>query len=220
VRRVAWIGAGVLAVAAVTAVVVVLSSGDASVAGTMRAAGCTYTDAAPYPPKDAATLADYHADVPTLASKVRWKTFPPSGGSHYRLWATWGFYTRPVNPRMVVHNEEHGGVVLWWGPAVPPATVAELRRFYESEPVAVFGTPIAGLGDRVAISAWTADPAYKGDAGLAYRNGSFGIGRLAVCSRFDEHAFTVFRDAYRGHSPQDFPLAGDAPGCGPTRSCP
>ena len=165
VSKRAWIAAGVVAVGAVAAAVVVLTRGDASVAATMRAAGCSYADVVPYPPKDAATLADYHADVPTLTTKVRWATFPPSGGSHYRLWATWGFYTKPVNPRMVVHNEEHGGVIVWWGPKVPRSTVAELRRFYDSQPVAVFGTPIAGLGDKLALTAWTADPAYKGDAG-------------------------------------------------------
>jgi hypothetical protein len=219
VPKLGWIVAGVVAVGAVTAAAVVLTGGSASVAETMRAVGCKYADAVPYPPKDWKTLADYHADVPTLSSPVRWKTFPPSGGSHYRLWATWGFYTKPVNPRQVVHNEEHGGVVLWWGPKVPASTVAELRGFYDSQPVAVFGTPFAGLGDRVAISAWTADPSYKGDPGLSYRHGNYGIGHVAVCPRFDEHAFAVFRDAYRGHSPQGFPIAADAPGCGPTTSC-
>jgi hypothetical protein len=219
IPKLGWVVAGVVAVGAVAAAAAVLSRGSAGVGDTMRAAGCTYVEAVPYPPKDAKTLADYHADVPTLTSKVRWKTFPPSGGSHYRLWATWGFYTKPVNPRQVVHNEEHGGVVLWWGPKVAVSTIAELHRFYDSQPVGVFGTPIAGLGDRVAISAWTADPAYKGDPGLGYRNGNYGIGRLAVCPRFDEHAFATFRDAYRGHSPQAFPLAADAPGCGPTTNC-
>jgi hypothetical protein len=219
IPKLGWVVAGVVSVAAVAGAVVVLGAGDASVAETLRAAGCTYEDAVPYPPKDYRTLADYHADVPSLASKVRWKTFPPSGGSHFRLWAVWGFHTQAVNPREVVHNEEHGGVVLWWGPQVPQATVAELRRFYDSQPLAVFGTPLAGLGDRIAISAWTADPSYRGDPGLAYRNGHYGIGHVAVCSRFEEHAFTVFRNAYRGHSPQAFPLAADAPGCGPTTSC-
>jgi hypothetical protein len=219
VSKRAWIAAGIVAGGAVAAAVVVLTRGDASVAATIRAAGCSYADVVPYPPKDAATLADYHADVPTLTTRVRWATFPPSGGSHYRLWATWGFYTKPVNPRMVVHNEEHGGVIVWWGPKVPRSTVAELRRFYDSQPVAVFGTPIAGLGDKLALTAWTADPAYKGDAGLAYRNGNYGIGRVTVCPRFDEKAFTAFRDAYRGKSPQAFPIAADSPGCGPTTSC-
>jgi hypothetical protein len=219
VPKLGWIVAGVVAVGAVAAAVVVLTRGSATVAETMRAAGCTYEDAVPYPPKDAKTLADYHADVPTLSSPVRWKTFPPSAGSHYRLWATWGFYTKPVNPRQVVHNEEHGGVVLWWGPKVPASTVAELRSFYDQQPVAVFGTSLAGLGDKVAVSAWTADPSFKGDLGLSYRQGSYGIGHVAVCPRFEEHAFAVFRDAYRGRSPQGFPVAADAPGCGPTTSC-
>ena len=109
--------------------------------------------------------------------------------------------------------------MLWWGLKVAVSTIAELHRFYDSQPVGVFGTPIAGLGNRVAISAWTADPAYKGDPGLGYRNGNYGIGRLAVCPRFDENAFATFRDAYRGHSPQDFPLEGDRPGCGPDNPC-
>jgi hypothetical protein len=216
VPKLGWIAAGVVAVAAAAAALVVLTTGSASVAESMRAAGCTYEDAVPYPPDGWKTLADYHADVPTLSSKVRWKTFPPSGGSHYRLWANWGFYTKPVNPRQVVHNEEHGGVVPWWGPKVAASTVAELRGFYDSQPVAMLGTPLAGLGDRVAITAWTADPSYRGDPGLAYRRGNYGIGRVAVCPRFDERAFTVFRDTYRGDSPQGFPLAADAPGCGPT----
>jgi len=94
-----------------------------------------------------------------LTTKVKWSTFPPSGGSHYPLWAVWGFYTQPVNPRQVVHNLEHGGVVLWWGPKVPESTVSRLRAFYNQSPTGMFGTPLAGLGNKVAVSAWTGDPA-------------------------------------------------------------
>jgi hypothetical protein len=195
------------------------SAGGKSVAATMRAAGCSYRDAAPYPPKDAATDANYHNDVPTLTTKARWSTFPPSAGSHYRLWATWGFYRRPVNPRLVVHDEEHGGVVLWWGPQVAQSTVDELQRFYEQQPVGVFGTPIAGLGGKLALTAWTADPAWKGDPGLAYLHHHYGVGHVAVCPRFDAQAFATFRDAFRGKGPQGFPLSGDKPGCGPDNPC-
>jgi hypothetical protein len=184
----------------------------------MRAAGCTYRDVVPLPPKNVKS-ADYHEDFPTLTTPGRWATFPPSGGGHYRLWAVWGFYRKPVNPRLVVHNEEHGGVVIWWGPRVPKATVDRLQRFYLERPTGVLGTPIAGLGDRIALAAWTADPAYKGVAAFGYRNGNYGIGRLAVCPRFDEKAFRAFRDAYRGKSPQGFPLSGDRRGCGPDTTC-
>ena len=83
----------------------------------------------------------------------------------------------------------------------------------------MLGTPVAGLGARIALTAWTADPAWKGDPGLAYLHGYYGMGHIAVCTRFDQAAFAAFRDAYRGRSPQGFPLSGDRPGCGPARVC-
>jgi hypothetical protein len=214
--------AGVLVavvVAAVVAVVLATRSGK-TVAATMRAAGCTYRDVRPFPPKDAATQNDYHLDFPTLTTRPHWSTFPPSAGGHYRLWATWGFYRRSVNPRMVVHNEEHGGVVIWWDPSAPKDTVDQLKAFYDEQPDGVFGTPIAGLGDKIVLTAWTVDPAWKGNVELAYSKHNYGIGRIAVCPRFDRKAFAAFRDAYRGKSPQGFPIALDAPGCGPETACP
>jgi hypothetical protein len=215
------IAAVAVAVAAGVAVAVVLTTGGSShrtVAEAMEAAGCTYRNVVPLPPKDTKT-SDYHEDFPTLTTPGRWATFPPSGGGHYRLWAVWGFYRKAVNPRLVVHNEEHGGVVIWWGPQVPAATVEELHRFYLEQPTGMFGTPIAGLGKKIALTAWTADPTYKGVAAFAYRNGNYGIGRIAICPAFDEKAFRAFRDVYRGKSPQAFPLEGDRPGCGPDNPC-
>ena len=191
-----------------------------SVSATMRAAGCTYYDVAPYPPKDAATRNNYHDDFPTLSAKPHWSTFPPSAGGHYRLWAVWGFYRTPVNPAMVVHNEEHGGIVIWWGPDAASSTVAQLKSFYDEQPVGMFGTPIAGLGKEIALTAWTADPKWKGDEGLAFLHHDYGLGHVAICPRFDQKAFAAFRDAYRGKSPQGFPLTADRPGCGPETSCP
>jgi hypothetical protein len=205
-----------LVIVAAVVVAVVTRSDERSVAATMRAAGCTYRDAAPYSPNDGV---NYHNDVPTLSTKPSWSTFPPSSGAHYRLWATWRFSLKPVSPVLVVHNEEHGGVIIWWGPEVPKATGTELEQFYEQQPVAVFGTPIAGLGTRIALTAWTADPAWKGDAGLAYQHHVYGMGHIAVCPRFDQKAFTAFRDAYRGKSPQGFPISADRPGCGPETAC-
>ena len=169
------------------------SGSDASVRKAMTAAGCTFVSKAPLPPKpDFRQLPPGRADA---HDQGQMEHVPPSGGSHYPLWAVWGFYTQPVNPRQVVHNLEHGGVVLWWGPDVPGSTISELRSFYNASPTGMFGTPIAGLGNKVAISAWTGDPARY------YRNGYHGIGHLAVCPGFDKQAFTTFRDAYRGHGP-------------------
>jgi len=222
IPRWVWL-AGVAVVAAIVGAVVVLvgssKSSAANVRATMLAAGCTYEDVAPKPPKD---KVNYHADVPTLSTPMNklWNTFPPAAGAHYGLWAVWGFYTAPVNPRQVVHDEEHGAIVMWWGPKVPASTVRQLQAFY-NEPVSggagdgMFGTPLdqpidgKSLGDKVALTAWT------GDVTRYYRNGYYGIGHVAICPGYNAKAFKAFRDAYRGHGPEGIPLQDDEPGMGP-----
>ena len=76
----------------------------------------------------------------------------------------------------------------------------------------MFGTPIAGLGRKVAISAWTGDPAkYQ-------RNGDYGEGHVAVCQKFDDatrDAFVAFRDKFRGKGPEGIPEDQNQPGSGP-----
>jgi len=205
--------AGVVAVAAIVAVVAVAVSGgggssssDDKVASAMTAAGCTLNAVKPLPPKN---KVNYHADSPSLTTNVKWSTFPPSGGGHYGLWAIWGFYRAAVNPRQVVHNLEHGAVVIWWGPKVPSSTVDQLEQFYQESPNAMFGTPIAGLDSKIALTAWTSLP------GSYYAKGNYGMGHIAICKRFDEKAFKAFRNAYRGKGPEGIPASSDTPGSGP-----
>jgi hypothetical protein len=211
-------GAGLVGLA--VALIVIFASGgtsgggdigpatDRKVARAMEAAGCTFVSKPVLPPKHKQP-SGFHLDVPTLTTKVKWSTFPPSGGAHYSLWAVWGFYRQPVNPRQVVHNEEHGGVIMWWGPKVPASTVDELQNFYFESPNSMFGTPIAGLGNKIALTAWTGNPAEY------YRNGHYGVGKLATCTRFDEKAFETFRDAYRGQGPEGVPTSANVQGSGP-----
>jgi Protein of unknown function (DUF3105) len=216
VPRWVWF-ASVVAVAGAAAVIAVLaSSGSSKAAGVktaMTAAGCTYRDVSPFPPKKdpSGQSGGFHSDVPSLSTPTKglWSTSPPSAGAHYGVWAVWGFYTSSVNPRQVVHNEEHGAVVIWWGPKVPSTTVAKLREFSSQPPDGMFGTPYPSLGDKIALTAWTGDP------NRYYQNHYYGIGHIAVCSQFDQQAFAAFRSAYRGHGPEGVPLADDKPGMGP-----
>ena len=221
-RNILFAIAGLGIAGVVIALVVIFASGgstkdaaggsDVAVRKAMVAAGCTYVSKAPLPPKQDVP-SGYHLDVPKLTTKVKWSTFPPSGGSHYPLWAVWGFYTDAVNPRMVVHNEEHGGVVLWWGSQVPKSTVTALSAFYQEQPIAEFGTPYPKLGTKIAISAWTGDPNTYGQAGY------YGQGHLAVCPAWNaatKKAFTAFRAEYRGKGPEGIPLSADHPGMGPS----
>jgi hypothetical protein len=232
VPRWTWL-AGVAVIAVIVIAVVALSGGSkkgstSNVKAAMLAAGCTYRDVPPLPPKD---TVNYHADVPKLTTSMKglWSTFPPSGGGHYAVWAVWGFYTSPVNPRQVVHNMEHGAVVIWWGTKVPAATVSKLHAFYEEKVSGgagdgMFGTPvtsIAGksLGDKIALTSWTGDAnryyqitKVKQPDGTTKNVGYYGIGHIAICPRFNQKAFAIFRDAYRGKGPEGIPLSSDEPG--------
>jgi hypothetical protein len=74
------------------------------------------------------------------------------------------------------------------------------------------GTPYPSLGSRIAITAWTGNPAHY------FRDGDFGVGHIATCGTWGpkvEKAFVAFRDAYRGHGPEGIPLSDDQPGMGP-----
>jgi hypothetical protein len=197
--------AGLVALVAVTVAFVFLSGNsdptDEGVAAAMRAAGCTYVDRAPRP------YAPDHSSVPQPNTPVNWNTFPPAAGAHYQIPVTWNFYRQAVAPQQVVHNEEHGGVVLWWGPDTPAATIDELERFYQDDPNSMVGTPIEGLGKKVAITGWSIDNPRN-----YFTNDNLGIGHVAVCPTFDEDAFAQFRDAYRGKGPEGIPASANTPG--------
>ncbi len=208
-----WVWFAAAGVVAGTAIVLGVLASTGSTGGdvkaAMLAAGCTYREVPPNPPRVDPT--NYHSDFPKLTTptKGEWATSPPSGGGHYYLWAVWGFYNAPVNPRQVVHNEEHGAVVIWWGPKVPASTLAKLRAFYNQSPDGMFGTPYPGLGDKIALTAWTGDPARY------YQNHYYGLGHIAICPRFDQKAFAAFR-TLRGHGPEGIALNPyDEPGQGP-----
>jgi hypothetical protein len=210
-QRAILYGVAALGIVALVAVVAVVALGGGSnkgkdVARLMTAAGCSFKTVKAYVPPGQGV------HVASLTKKLPWNTDPPSNGQHYPVWAVWGFYTDPINPRMVVHNEEHGGVILWWGPDVSQTTVDRLRNLYNEQPVGVFGTPYTKLGSKVAISAWTGNSTDYG------HNGYFGQGHLAICARYDAaavKAFRAFRDAYRGQGPEGIPLSLDKPGMGP-----
>ena len=174
---------------------------DQRVTEAMRAAGCTVEHVQPnaYQPPTG-------MHIPSPETNVTWNTDPPGGGPHFGETSIWGFWEEPVNPTRVVHNLEHGGVALWWGPDVDRATVEELRAFYDEEQNAVIGTPYAKLGNRVGISAWTGDFERYGEDGYV------GIAHSATCPRFDEEAFRTFRDAYRGKGPERIPVEANTPG--------
>lgn len=166
-----------------------------SVQEAMRAAGCTYQEA---PALEAAV----HIEDDN-ATPEEWNTDPPTTGPHFGQSVIWGEYEEPVQPARAVHNLEHGGIWITYGEDVPPAEVENVRRFYRADPVAMLLAPKADLGDEIALAAWYSP--IEGEDGEP-------AGVVAKCARFDEEAFTEFRDTYRFKGPERFPSDSLEPG--------
>lgn len=203
----------VMLVGLVVALVLVLGGrggGDVSAAdvskvrSAMEAAGCTFRSAP----------AGSRGHMSQEDQRVRYATFPPASGVHHPQPAVWDDYTHPVDPRQAVHNLEHGGVVVWYGPAISPAQRTKIDAFYDESPDGLIVSPLQDpfpgitypkhepLGSRIALTAWTA-PESDPDKGTVY---------IAVCPKVDLDAFRAFRDAFRGKGPERIPVSQLRPG--------
>jgi hypothetical protein len=185
---------GAIALVAVTTLFASGSGGGVSADPTaaLKQAGCTYK---------IVTAAKAGQHVNNINAKPAWNTFPPSNGPHFPIPAVWDFYTEPVPLMQAVHNLEHGGIVIEWGNKVPKAEIAKIERFYDGSPNAMLAFPLARLGNKIALVAWTQKPSEVR-----------GQGRVAECTRFDQSAFKTFRDAFRGKGPERFPVDQLRPG--------
>lgn len=183
------------------------SGNPAIVAAAMRAAGCTMATS------KAAPSAQHTG---SLDEPITYSSFPPVSGKHFVQPALWGNYAQEVDPRQAVHNEEHGGIVIWVGPNVGEAARQQITDFYDESPNAMLVTPIenapkgvtypkhAAPGAKIFLTAWTVE----------IKNGSVAKGTnvIATCPRFAEKAFTTFRDEFRGKGPERFPVSALTPG--------
>jgi len=194
-------GSGVLALALVIGVIAFAGGGgDDSEAGILESAGCTLKS---FP---ALANSSDHSDVPTLAAMPKWNSSPPTSGPHFGTPAVWGSYDEPVPLVQTTHNLEHGAVVIHYGKDVPEAEVEKIRDFYADDPNGLVVAPLASLGAKIALTAWTAPEPTPGNTA------DRGRGYLAECTEFDETAFSEFRDSHRGQGPERIPLEALTPG--------
>lgn len=197
----AFAGTGLIGV--VVAISILATSGgganDAGVAKALRASGCTYKV---YP-------ATSQQHVRSVNVKVKYNSFPPSNGPHFGTPAVWGNFSDPVEPVQAVHNLEHGGMMIEYGPGVSRADRDAITRFYDESPNAILVFPYAPLKKRIALVAWTADT--ERIEGRTASGGYHGEGRVALCNAFNEKAFKLFRDRFRAKGPERFPLEAMPP---------
>lgn len=189
---------GIVALAVVLAILV-LSGGGKDEQTALGSAGCTL-ESFPAVPNEGD-----HSDVPTLARRPEWNSNPPTSGPHYQEWAVWGFYDEEVPLVKSVHNLEHGGVVIHYGPQVTESELEKLRSFYDDDPNGILVAALPSNDDKITLSAWTAPDASTGTADP-------GRGWLARCPSFNEDAFATFIKSHRFKGPERIPPEQLAPG--------
>jgi hypothetical protein len=191
-------GGALLALVALAAVVAFFAFGGSDASGgsaALTSSGCTVQT---FP----AQQGNHVAELPT---GYKYNSDPPTSGSHDPQPAAWDVYDEPVDERILVHNLEHGGVVIQYGDDVPQEDVDALIDWYRDDPNGIIVAPRPELGDQIALAAWN---------GEAHDNGNEenGTGVLAKCPRFDEAAFDAFLDAYGFKGPELFRREDMQPG--------
>ena len=183
-------GGAVLALAALAGVVAVFALGGTNGGGSpasLADAGCRLQT---YP----ALEGDHVSELP---DGYKYNSDPPTSGAHNPQPAAWDVYDEPVDQLILIHNLEHGGVVIQYGDKVPESDVGALIDWYRDDPNGIIIAPRPELRNRIALAAW--DGAKFGNG-----NSKNGTGVLAKCPKFDAGAFNSFLDSYGFKGPERF----------------
>lgn len=172
---------GLLAIVGATFAFGVVGGGASGPGGALREAGCTFRT---FPDQGA-----NHIERPS--NTPRYNSDPPTSGTHLSQPAVWGAYDEPVEKQALIHNLEHGGVVIQYGDKVPETAVAAINEFYSGDPGGLIVAALPKLGDTIALTAWT---------------------KLAVCPSYDSSASEAFVDAFRFKGPERLPPDALQPG--------
>jgi hypothetical protein len=193
------VGLGVVLLAGVLALVA-FGGGDDSSSATISSDVCKE---ASFPGLDPKHLASPDANV-------TYNSFPPSSGPHFQQPAPWGIYEDPIKQTILVHNLEHGGIIVQYGD-IGEEAVREIQAFYQDDPYGLVVAPNPKLGKKIALTAWN-EPGYE-------RNQSepgdvdAGNGFVLTCTQWDRDTAEQFRDERRNKSGERFGSVQDmAPG--------
>jgi hypothetical protein len=109
-------------------------------------------------------------------------SIPPTSGPHYPppiAPIDPGFYGIAQVPEKVVHNLEHGQIVIWYNPDAPEQTKADIRSAVDEVPQYTVATPYDNMkpGYNVALTAW---------------------GQLQFCKQVSKQVVDDFRTNYQG----------------------
>jgi hypothetical protein len=93
-----------------------------------------------------------------VGTSVTYNSTPPTSGPHYPYPAGWGIYKNPPADEFLVHNLEHGGVIISYNPeqikGQELAQLWEQARSLSNFNPRVIVTPRSSLDTAIALTAW------------------------------------------------------------------
>jgi hypothetical protein len=120
--------------------------------------------------------------IPFGKTHKPYNTSPPTSGPHYPQPIAPidpGFYSTAQTPEKVVHNLEHGNIVIWYNPDAPEQTKSAIRDAVNEVPGYSLATPYDNMkpGYDVALTAWA---------------------QLQFCKQISKQVVDDFRTKYQG----------------------
>ena len=194
---------GILLLGGVLALLAFSGGGSSSAAGGLiKTSSCVEEQHKGLPP----------AHLQNPDAPVRYNSFPPSSGPHYQQPAPWGIYPDSVKQTILVHNLEHGGIVIQYGPGVSKSDVEKIQSFYQDDPYGLVVAPYPKLKKSIAVTAWN-EPPYPQNQDANFKDLEAGHGFVMTCTKFDGGALKKFRDKHRNKAGERYASVKDmAPG--------
>ena len=83
---------------------------------------------------------------------------PPTSGPHYEIPSDTGFFESAIEAEQVVHNLEHGQIVIWYSPDAPSETLTDIENLVDQEPQATVAVPYTDIESpyTFVLTGWTA----------------------------------------------------------------
>lgn len=89
---------------------------------------------------------------------VKYETDPPLSGEHWPSWLPPGFYTAPQAPEQLVHDLEHGNIVIYYDPdrlsADDKAKLKALTQQFHQDFQGVLAVPRKDKDSVLILTAW------------------------------------------------------------------
>jgi hypothetical protein len=133
--------------------------------------------------------------IPEGSEHEPYNSSPPTSGPHFAQPAQTGFYTSALAPEQLVHNLEHGQIVIWYAPDAPDAVKEDIEQIVSDQPIATVASPYEGeLDGNLALTAWLAAE-NEGES-------ENGTGVMQSCEQVSQEVVDEFRRNFQGRSPE------------------